>query len=172
MNISMSAASVPVLLKMLRNARAWIDKAAAYAEQKKFDPDVLVNARLAPDMLPFKAQIMIMSDHAKGCVARLAGVDNPRFEDDQKTLAELQARIDRTIAFVESVATSKIDGSEDREIVIPSRAGERRFTGHDYLTQYALPNFFFHATTAYAVLRHNGVDLGKADYLTGGAPRT
>ncbi len=168
MTISMYSASAPVFTTMLQNARTWLDKAAAYAEAKKFDPSVFVSARLAPDMLAFSSQIMIATDHAKGCMARLAGIDPPRYEDTEQTLAELQARLDKTRAFVESVPAADIDGSEDREIVLTFRHGERRFRGEEYLTKYALPNFFFHMTTTYAILRHNGVELGKADFLAGG----
>lgn len=167
MTITMYSASAPVFTKMLRNARAWLDKAGAHAEAKKFDPAVLVNDRLAPDMFPLARQIQIATDHAKGCVARLAGVDVPRFEDTEQTIAELQARIDRTLAFIEGVPRDKVEGSEAREIVLPSPRGERRFAGQAYLLEYALPNFYFHLTTAYAILRHNGVDVGKADFLAG-----
>ncbi|MEW5855534.1 MAG: DUF1993 domain-containing protein [Myxococcota bacterium] len=167
MTISMSSASLPVFVKMLKNARTWLDKAAAYAEQKKFDPSVLVQSRLAPDMFPLAKQIQLASDHAKGCTARLAGLEVPRFEDKESTIPELQARIDKTIAFIESVPAAKVDGSEDRDIVLPSPHGERRFKGEDYLKHYALPNFYFHVTTTYAILRHNGVDLGKRDYIAG-----
>lgn len=163
----MHTASAPVFARQLRNLRAWLDKAAGYAEQKKLDPNVLLQQRLAVDMLPFVKQVQIATDHAKGCVARLAGVDVPKFADDETTLQQLQERVERCVAFVESVPADKMVGSEAREIVIPSRGGERKFVGQDYLLAYALPNFWFHVTTTYAILRHVGVDLGKQDFLLG-----
>jgi hypothetical protein len=150
---------------MLTSLRAWLDKAQAHATAKGFNSKVLVSARLAPDMLPFSAQVIVACDHAKGAAARLAGVDVPKYEDNEATLAELQARIDKSLAFIDTVREEQFEGAASREIVIPSRAGERRFVGHAYLVKYATPNFCFHVTTAYAILRHNGVDVGKADYL-------
>lgn len=168
MALTMHAASAPILLQMLRNMRRWLDRAEAHAEAKKFDPSVYMTLRLAPDMLPFPRQIQIATDNAKGCVARLAGVEVPRFEDNETTLAQLRERIDRTIAFVESVPADAITGSEERPIELPMRGRDPlKFDGQGYLTHFALPNFFFHVTTAYALLRHAGVDLGKMDYLGG-----
>ena len=165
MSISMHSASAPVFTRMLNNLLRWLDKAEAHAAAKKFDAGVLLAARLAPDMLAFTKQVQIASDTAKFCMARLAGVDAPKFDDNEASLADLRARIRTTIAFVESVPASKVDGSETREVTIPRRDGPITMTGEAYLTRYALPNFFFHVTTAYALLRHNGVDLGKPDYL-------
>lgn len=166
MALTMYSASVPVFVRMLGNLDACIEKAAAYAEQRKFDPQVFLAARLAPDMLPFPNQIQIASDNAKGCVARLAGMEIPKFEDDEKTLDQLRQRIAKTIDFVKSVPEASFAGAESRAIELPRRSGEPlRFKGEDYLRFFALPNFMFHVTTAYALLRHNGVDIGKMDYL-------
>lgn len=159
--------TVPIFTKLLKNASVWIDKAQVHAEQRKFDVDTLLQARIAPDMFPLVRQFQSASDTAKGCTARLAGVDNPKFADEEKTFAEIRARLDKTIAFISSVDAALVAAGEDREIVL---SPERKFaTGHEYVAQHALPNFFFHLTTAYAILRHNGVDVGKADYLRGGA---
>jgi hypothetical protein len=166
MSISMYSASVPVFVKTLGNMLNWLDKAKAHAEAKKFDPSVYMSLRLAPDMLPLPSQVRIASDSAKGCTARLAGVDVPVFEDNETTVDELRERIRRTLAFIETVPAAGFDGSEQREIVIPARNRDpRRFKGEYYLKHFALPNFFFHATTLYALLRHNGVELGKGDFL-------
>ena len=165
MPIAMSSASVPVFVRMLESLGAWLDKAEAHAQARKFDADVLLGARLAPDMLPFVTQVQIACDSAKFAVARLAGVEAPKFADDERTLAELKERVRRTVAYVQSVPAAQIDGSEERDITVPRRAGAMVLKGEAYLKHNALPNFFFHATTAYALLRHNGVDLGKGDYL-------
>ena len=167
--ITMSSASVPIFVRMLRNVGTWLDKAEAHAAAKKFEPSVYLATRLAVDMLPFTNQIQIACDTAKFCVARLAGVDSPKFDDGETTLAQLRQRIDATIAFIKSVPAEKIDGSEAKEVTLPRRTGPIQMTGEAYLKHFALPNFFFHVTTAYALLRHNGVDIGKMDYL--GAPR-
>lgn len=169
MAFTMYSASVPVFALMLRNMNSWLDKAVAHAEAKKFDPAVYLTARLAPDMLPFTRQIQIASDNAKGCVARLGGVEIPKFEDNEATLDELRERIAKTLAFIESVPASAFEGAETRDIELPRRGAEPlRYKGEDYLRLFALPNFFFHATTAYALLRHWGVDIGKPDFLRGG----
>ncbi|RKH37596.1 DUF1993 domain-containing protein [Corallococcus llansteffanensis] len=169
MTISMSSASTPVFVSILKALSKCIGKARAHAEAKKFDPNVLVTVRLAPDMLPFKNQVLIACDSAKGCVARLSGVEAPVYEDNESSLSELEARIAKTIAFIESVPAEKLNGTEEKSISVPRRGFDpMQFTGEAYLKEFALPNFFFHATTAYALLRHNGVDLGKADFLGGG----
>ena len=166
MPLSMHSASAPVFVQMLGNMDAWLDKAAAHAEVKKFDTSVYLTLRLAPDMLPFPKQIQIASDSAKGCVARLAGVEIPKYEDNEASLAELKERIAKTIAFVESVPAENFAGSETRAIELPQRNREPlRFDGEAYLKHFALPNFFFHVNMTYALLRHAGVDLGKLDYL-------
>jgi len=165
MTLSMYQASVPVFVKMLTNLKGVLQKAAAHAQARKIDEAVLVNARLYPDMLPLSKQIQIASDFARGTAARLAGAEPPSYEDNEKTLTELIARIDRTIEFLRTKKAGEIDGSEAREIVRPVRGEPHKFSGLNYLLQYALPNFFFHTTTAYAILRHNGVEVGKQDYL-------
>lgn len=165
MTLSMYQASVPVFVKILTNLKGILQKAAAHAQARKIDETVLVNARLYPDMLPLAKQIQIASDFARGTAARLAGAEPPPYEDNEKTLTELMARIDRTIEFLRTKKAGEIDGSEAREIVRPVRGEPHKFTGVNYLLQYALPNFFFHATTAYAILRHNGVEVGKQDYI-------
>ena len=166
MSISMYTASVPVFAKTLGNMLSWLDKAKAHAEARKFDPSVYLTLRLYPDMLPLPAQIRIAGDSAKGCAARLAGKDAPVFEDNETTLEQLSERIRKSLAYLDTVTAKAIDGSEERDIVIPRGNREpRRFKGEFYLKHFALPNFFFHATTLYALLRHNGVELGKADFL-------
>lgn len=168
MAISMHTASVPVFLTMLGNLSKWLDKAVTHAQVKKFDPETLLTARLAADMLPLLRQVQIACDAAKFGVARLAGAEAPRFDDSETTLAQLQQRIGATVAYIKSVPREQVDGSEARAVSVPRREGEAlQFTGEQYLLHFALPNFFFHVTTAYALLRHNGVDLGKADYLRG-----
>lgn len=170
MSITMHSASVPIFVRMLANLTTWLDKAEAHAAAKKFDTSVYLGTRLAPDMLPFTKQIQIACDTVKFCVARLAGVEAPKFDDTETTLAELRERVNATIAYVKSVPAAQIDGSEDKDITIPRRDGSMVMKGEAYLKHYVLPNTFFHLTTAYALLRHNGVDLGKVDYL--GAPKS
>jgi uncharacterized protein len=166
MSISMYTASVPVFTKTLTNMLRWLDNAEAHAKARNFDSAVYLTLRLYPDMLPLPAQIRIAGDSAKGCAARLAGKDAPVFEDNETTLEQLRERVSKTLAYLETVSAKDIDGSEDREIVLPRGNREpRRFKGEYYLKHWALPNFFFHATTLYALLRHNGVELGKADFL-------
>ena len=165
MAISMYSASVPVFNRLLGHLAAWLDKAEAHAEAKKFDTSVYLSTRLAPDMLPFTKQIQIACDAAKFGVARLAGVEAPKFEDNEASFADLRERIRKTLAFVNSVPASAIDGSEDRDITVPRRDGNIVLKGEFYLKHYVQPNFYFHVTTAYALLRHNGVPLGKGDFL-------
>ena len=168
MSISMSSASLPIFRTTLSNLSYILDKAVAHAQARKFDPQVLVNDRLAPDMLPFSRQIQIACDAAKNGVARMSGVEAPKFEDNEATFEELKARIAKTMDWLESVPAAKLDGTEDRDITFPvGRDKTRTMKGEAYLKHWALPNFFFHVTTAYAILRHNGVELGKADYLVG-----
>ena len=165
MSLSMHSASVPVMAHMLGSMLPWLDKAQAHADARKFDSVNYLGLRLAPDMLPFTKQIQIACDMAKGCVARLAGVEVPKWDDNEATLDELRARIRRTQEYVSSFTPAQIDGSDAREIVLPMRTGERRMSGEDYLKSFVLPNVYFHATTAYALLRHAGVELGKKDFL-------
>ena len=165
MPITMHSASVPVFVRLLGNLLVWLDKAEAHAAAKKFDTSVYLAARLAPDMLTFTKQIQIACDGAKFCVARLAGVEAPTFDDAEASLDELRERIRKTIAFVQSVSAEQVDGSEAKDVVIPRRDGPMTLKGEAYLKHFATPNFYFHITTAYALLRHNGVALGKADFL-------
>lgn len=169
MSITMHSASVPIFVRMLSNVNTWLDKAETHAAAKKFDSSVYLGTRLAPDMLPFTKQIQIACDTAKFCVARLAGVEGPKFEDNETTLSELRERINATIAYVKSVPAAQIDGSEEKDITLPRRDGPIIMKGEAYLKHFALPNMFFHLTTAYALLRHNGVEIGKMDYL--GSPK-
>jgi len=166
MTISMHSASAPVFVRMFSNLLQWLDKAEAHADARKFDSANYLGLRLAPDMLPFTRQVQIPSDAAKGAMARLSGQEAPKWEDNEATMADLRARIQKTIDYVKSFSAGQIDGSEGREISIPRRTGDPlRFDGETYLKHYALPNFFFHVTTAYALLRHAGVAVGKNDYL-------
>jgi hypothetical protein len=167
MSLSMYQASNPVFVRMLKNLSVILTKAEVDAEARKIDPLVFANARLAPDMRPLTSQVQMATDSAKGCAARLAGVEVPSFPDVETTFAELRDRIARTVAFIESVPADKIDGSEGREVVMKFPNREMKFTGQDYLLTFALPNFMFHVTTAYAILRHNGVSIGKMDFLAG-----
>jgi hypothetical protein len=165
-SLSMHSASIPVFVRMFGNAQKWLGKAEAHAQARKFDPVNYLGLRLAPDMLPFKNQIQIASDGAKGCVARLSGQEIPKWDDTEATLADLGARLQRTIDYVQSVSAEQFNGSEKREIVLPRASGEPlRFDGESYLKHFALPNVYFHLTTAYALLRHAGVELGKRDFL-------
>lgn len=165
MPISMHSVSAPIFVRMLGNLLNWLDKAEAHAQAKKFDVNVLLTARLAPDMFPFATQIQIAADAAKFGVARLAGVEAPKFEDNETSIAELKERVRKTIAFVQSVPAARINGSEDKDITVPRRDGSMVLKGEIFLKRFSLPNFFFHITTTYALLRHNGIELGKVDYL-------
>ncbi len=165
MSLSMYDASAPRFAQMLRNLDAILAKAAAHAAAKKIDPAVLLGARLFPDMLPMVKQVQIATDHAKGAVARLAGAEVPRYEDTEQSLDDLRARAAKTIAFVESFSAAQLDGSEQRPIALRVGGKDWSFTGQDYLLGFALPNFYFHLVTAYNILRHNGVEIGKGDYL-------
>jgi len=165
MTISMYQASAPRFANTLKNLSAILDKAQAHASAKKIDPAVLLGSRLYPDMFPFLRQVQIASDNAKGAVARLAGVEVPKYEDNEQTFAELKARIARTIDFVASFKASQIDGSEERDIHLKLGSTEAHWKGMQYLLGFALPNFYFHAVTAYDILRHNGVELGKRDFI-------
>ena len=168
MSISMSSASLPVLKTMLGNLSHFLDKAQAHVDAKKFDPTALTQYRLAPDMLPFTRQVQIACDAAKNGIARISGTEAPKFEDTESTLAELKQRIQKTLDYLGTVQASNLDGTEDKEITFPvGREATRTMTGEAYLKHWMLPNLFFHITTAYAILRHNGVELGKADYLVG-----
>lgn len=163
--MSMYRLSIEPLLRALNSLSAILQKGLAHAEARKIDPAVLSGARLFPDMLPLARQVHIVSDIAKACGARLAGMEPPRYEDVEFTFPELQVRIAKTVAFLNTLSPSQIDGSGEREISFKSGGQPLKMSGLDYLLKYVLPNVYFHVTTAYAILRHNGVELGKADYL-------
>ena len=165
MSLSMYQVSIPSLSHMLTSLSHILKKALLYAENKKIDPEVLVNARLAPDMFPLVKQIQIASDTAKGCAARLANIDIPSFPDTETTFAELHERVIKTISFLNSVTAAQIDGSEDRTIILKFPNKTLEFSGRTYLFDFVIPNFYFQLTTTYAILRHNGVDIGKMDFL-------
>ena len=165
MTISMYQASVPAMIKTLSNLRNLLEKASTHAEAKKIDPSVLVNARLYPDMFPLSRQVQIATDMAKGATSRLAGQEVPSYEDNEATFPELIARLDKTIALLATFKPGDIDGSEDRTITLPMRDRTLTFKGLPYLIDYVLPNVYFHTTTAFAILRHNGVEIGKKDFL-------
>ena len=165
MPITLHSASVPVFVHMLGNMAAWLDRAEAHAAAKKFDSAVYLGLRFAPDMLPFSKQVQIACDAAKFGVSRLAGIDAPKFDDTEASLSELKERIRKTVAFIESVPAAQLDGNEDKDVVVPRRDGSMTLKGEAYLKHFSMPNFYFHATTTYALLRHNGVNLGKGDYL-------
>jgi hypothetical protein len=165
MKITMYSMSVETFVPMLKHLSALLDKAAAHAAAKKFEAGVLVNARLAPDMFTLTRQIQIACDAAKNGSARLAGQEAPRFEDKESTLDELRARIARTVEYLQSIPASAFEGSEDRDIKIPVRDRTLEMKGLAYVGTWALPNFYFHVVTSYAILRHNGVEIGKGDFL-------
>ena len=165
MKISMYQASLPVLKRMLANLAEILKKSAAHAEAKKIDPAVLITSRLYPDMFALARQVQIASDTAKGCAARLAGSEIPKYEDDEATFPQLVTRIEKTIAFLDSFKPEQIDGTEEKSITLKMRSGDLNFTGLSYLLNFVIPNFYFHVTTAYDILRHNGVEIGKNDFL-------
>lgn len=165
MSISMYSASVPVFVRMLNNLAGVLEKGAAHAEAKKIDQAVLLGSRLSPDMYPLSRQVQIAADGAKGGAARLAGVDIPVYEDNEKSFAELVARCGKTVSFLDTLKPAQIDGAEEKAITLEMRAGTMNFKGQNYLLNHVHPNFYFHVTTAYDILRHCGVELGKRDYL-------
>ncbi|HEY6721225.1 MAG TPA: DUF1993 family protein [Burkholderiales bacterium] len=165
MNISMYQASTPRFVNTLKNLSAILDKAQAHAETKKIEPAVLINSRLYPDMFALARQVQIACDTAKGAAARLAGVEVPKHEDTEQTVAELKDRIAKTIAFVETLKPAQIDGSEEKNIHLKLGSREVDWKGMQYLLGFVLPNFYFHVATAYNILRHNGVEVGKRDFL-------
>ena len=165
MKVSMYQASIPTITRALNNLAAVLEKGAAHAEAKKFDASALVESRLFPDMFPLAKQVQVASDISKGGAARLAQVDPPAFEDNEKTIPELVARLKKTVAFLETLKPEQIDGSEDRTVTWKSRTAEKSMQGMPYLFNHVLPNVFFHVTTAYNILRHNGVEIGKQDFL-------
>ena len=158
-------ACIPALIRTLNNLSAILKKGEEYADAKKIEPSVLLNARLFPDMYPLTRQVQIATDMSKGAVARLAGLEIPKFEDDETTFAQLQARIAKTVAFIDSITPEQMVGAKNRDITITVRKMELKFTGQTYLLTWVNPNVYFHVTTAYNILRHNGVELGKTDFL-------
>ena len=165
MSVSMYNAAVPVCIRALTNLAHILDKGAAHAEAKKIDPSVLINARLFPDMFPLSRQVQIAADIAKGCASRLAGQEPPKFEDNETTFDELKARVEKTITHLRSFTPAQIDGSEEKTISFTIGGRPLTFKGLQYLQDFVLPNVYFHVTTAYALLRHNGVEIGKQDFL-------
>jgi uncharacterized protein len=165
MTISMFQASVPRLINALNNLSHILDKAQAHIDAKKIDASALIQFRLYPDMLNFTRQIQIASDTAKGVVARLAGVEIPAYEDNEQSIADLKARIAKTIVFIQGFKPEQIDGTEDKDIITKRGEKETHYKGMQFLLGHAIPNVYFHITTAYAILRHNGVEIGKRDYL-------
>jgi uncharacterized protein len=163
--LSMHAISAPVFVRMLKNLAAILSKAEQQAKAKSYDPSVLLNSRLAPDMLSLTRQVQIATDHAKGCMARLAGHTPEAIEDTETTFAQLQGRIAKVVGIVEAYTEAQLEGSETREVSVKIPNAELKFSGLDYVTTWALPNFYFHVTMAYAILRHNGIELGKRDFL-------
>jgi uncharacterized protein len=166
MSFSMSSTSVPAFEIGLAALSGVLDKAASYAEAKKIDPSVLLQSRLSPNMFPLSRQVQTAADLAKNGVARLAGVDFPKYEDNETTIDQLKERLAKTAAYVKSLDPTQIDGSADREIVFPlGPTLKGHMSGADYLNHFLLPNFYFHLTAAYSILRHNGIEIGKRDYL-------
>ena len=165
MTLSMYQASIPGFVRALENFSAILDKAVASAEARKIDPAVLVSARLAPDMHPLSRQIQIATDSVKGGAARLAQVEIPSYPDTETTFPELKERLAKTVAFLKTITEAQLDGSEDRTVTMKAGPRELSFTGRDYLFNFVIPNMFFHLTATYAILRHNGVDVGKMDFL-------
>ncbi|MBB3234735.1 DUF1993 domain-containing protein [Phyllobacterium endophyticum] len=165
MSLSMYKITVPAFIRGFSILSSLIDKAEAFAAEKKIDPAILFNARLAPDMLPFSGQIQRVSDTSKGVVARLTTIEAPRFPDDEADFSQLRDRIAKTVAFLESVDTSALDGSESKKVTLKFGKMEVTLSGEDYILKFVLPNFYFHVTTAQNILRHNGVPVGKLDYI-------
>lgn len=167
MTLSMYQASVPTFIHALNNLQNILAKGEAFAIAKKIDPAVLVNSRLAPDMFPLSRQVQIASDIVKGGVGRLAGVEVPSFPDTESSLTELKDRVSKTIAFLKTIEAKQIDGTEEKDIALKVGGRELAFKGQAYLLGFVIPNLYFHITTTYAILRHNGVEVGKADFLGG-----
>jgi len=165
MSMSIYSASVPVFRQILTSLTVILNKAEAHVNARKLDPDALLQARLFPDMFPLVRQVQLATDFAKGAAARLAGVEVPRYDDVEHDFAGLQARLEKTLAFLDSVAREDIDAGAERTVTVGTGANQRQFKGLPYLLHYALPQFYFHATTAYDILRHNGLDIGKRDFI-------
>jgi hypothetical protein len=170
MSLSMYEASIPGFVNMLNSLSAILDKAAAFAEARKIDPLVLTGGRLAPDMFPLAKQIQVATDAVKGAAARLAGVETPSYPDTETTIPELKDRIAKTVAFLAGIDKAKFDGAEDRTVAIKMGPNDVQFPARVYLFEFVIPNFYFHVTTAYAILRQDGVEIGKQDFLHGLSP--
>lgn len=167
MSLSMYQSSIPIFIHMLGNLRNILQKGAAHATNKNFDPSVLINSRLAPDMFALARQVQIATDMVKGCAARLAGVEPPKYEDNETSFDELVARIDKTISYLKEFSPAQIDNTEAKEITLALRTRTLNFDGKTYLQHFVIPNMYFHITTTYNILRHNGVELGKQDFIGG-----
>jgi uncharacterized protein len=165
MSVTLYDVSIPIFTLSLNNIAALLDKAASHADEKKVDPKTLPATRLIVDMLPLSAQVQIACDTAKGAAARLAGVEIPKHEDTEATISELKARVAKTLEFIRTIKPEQLQGAETREVILQFSGSTLKFNGLNYLTNFALPNFFFHVTMAYALLRKNGVELGKRDFL-------
>lgn len=165
MSYSIYQASIPGFIRTLGTLSTILEKAAAYATEKKIDETVLTGSRLAANMFPLTRQVQIATDGVKGYAARMSGVEVPSYEDTETTFAELQARIAKTVAFLKSIDAKTFDAAESKQITLKVGGNELSFVGQDYLSNFVVPNFYFHVTTTYAILRHNGVDIGKMDYL-------
>lgn len=163
--LSIYDATIPPLKRVLSNLAAILKKGEEYADAKKVEHQVLLNSRLFVDMYPLTRQVQIATDMSKGAGARLAAIEIPKYEDNETSFAELQARIAKTIAFLDAITPEQLEGAEAREITITIRKADLKFSGQDYLLKWVLPNVYFHVTTAYNILRHNGVELGKQDFL-------
>lgn len=168
----MSSASLPVCASMLGNLSHLLDKLEVFIDEKKCDPNAILQYRMAPDMLPFSRQVLIACDASKNGIARISGVEAPKFDDTETTIAEFKARIQKTLDFLKSVPADKLDGTEDKDITFPVGKDTRTMKGEAFLKHWMLPNMYFHITTAYLILRHNGVNVGKRDYLLGAAANT
>jgi hypothetical protein len=165
MSIGMYQLAIPPVIRALENLRHLLSRGAAHCEARKIDPAALIQYRLFPDMRPLTFQVQVACDMGKGCVARLAGVEAPKFEDNEQTFADLESRIERTVAFLRGVSASQIDGTEDKAVTLKTPRGDLNFQGLGYVQGFVLPNVYFHCTTAYNILRHNGVEVGKMDFL-------
>ena len=165
MSVSMSQISLPVFVRHLEGLAIVLKKAQALYTEKKFDETSLLGYRLSPDMFGFARQVQVSTDHARNCIALLAGVEAPKVESNEKSLAELVTRVENTVAWLNGIKPAQVDGTEDKNVTVKMGEREVPFTGLDLLQKRALPNFFFHATTAYAILRHNGVDIGKRNFM-------
>ena len=165
MSIGMYQLAIPPIVRALENLRHLLSKGAAHCEARKIEPAALIHFRLFPDMRPLTFQVQVACDMAKGCVARLAGLEAPKFEDNEQTFADLESRIERTLAFVRTATAAQIDGTESKAVTLKTPRGDLNFEGLSYVQGFVLPNVYFHTTTAYNILRHNGVEVGKMDFL-------